>query len=120
MSIRFSLGWPPSVNSYYKRVLRGVVINEKGKAYRRDAAYALKYLRNSFTAEQRLMVTINAFPPNKRAHDLDNILKCLLDSIEYAGVFPDDKQIDYLTVIRRDIVKGGEVQVWISECSSSE
>jgi crossover junction endodeoxyribonuclease RusA len=114
--IEFELPWPPSINNYYKRVLRGVVINEKGVAYRRDVKLLLAQYVDSFTLEQRLNMTINVFPPDKRGRDLDNLLKASIDAMQHARVFPDDKQIDKLAVIRQDIVKPGKLQVWISEC----
>lgn len=114
--IEFEMPWSPSVNCYYRRVLRGVIINEKGKAYRREAAYALQEFKGSFTAEQRLSLYIEAYPPDKRGRDLDNLLKCFIDSVEYAGVFPNDEQIDELKIVRKEIVKGGLLRVRISEC----
>lgn len=67
--------------------------------------------------DKRLAVTINVYPPDKRKRDLDNILKGLIDALQYARVFQDDSQIDMLTVIRRDVVKNGSVAIWITECS---
>ena len=50
--------------------------------------------------KNRLLVKILASPPDNRKHDLDNILKSLLDSIQHAGVFEDDEQIDGLEIYR--------------------
>lgn len=80
----------------------------------------LHRLRGACGAEKRLSLTINAYPPDKRKRDLDNICKASIDSMQYARVFEDDNQIDMLTVIRREIVKNGCLQIWITECSLSE
>jgi crossover junction endodeoxyribonuclease RusA len=117
--LRFELPYPPSINHYYIRTPRGVILGAKGKKYRRDVGFILHKHRNSFSTNA-LSVTINVFPPDKRKRDLDNILKCLLDSMEHANVYENDNQIDMLTVIRRQRVPGGSVQIWISECLSSE
>ena len=35
-------------------------------------------------------------------HDVDNSLKCLLDTFTYGGLYDDDSQICKLTVIKRE------------------
>jgi crossover junction endodeoxyribonuclease RusA len=114
--LRFELPYPPSINHYYMRTARGVILGSKGKCYRRDAALLLHRYRGYYSY-QKLSVTINLFPPDKRKRDIDNILKCLLDSIEHANVYENDNQIDMLTVIRRQNIPNGSVHVWITECS---
>lgn len=118
--LRFELPYPPSVNHYYLHTSNGVILGAKGKSYRRDVALLLNHHKGYCGAERRLSVTINLFPPDKRKRDIDNILKCLLDSMEYANVYENDNQIDMLTVIRRQRVQYGSVQIWIAECSSNE
>ncbi len=117
--LRFTVPYPPSINHYYKYTLKKIVLGEKGAQYRRDAYYLLHKYRGH-CKDKRLAITINLFPPDNRRRDIDNVLKCLLDSIQHAGIYDDDNQIDMLTVIRRNVVKGGDVMVWISECSSNE
>lgn len=118
--LRFELPYPPSINHYYVRARSGVVLGEEGRRYRRDVYYLLHQYRQAFTGDKKLSVTINLYPPDKRKRDIDNILKCLLDSMEYANVYENDNNIDMLTVIRRQRVPNGSVHVWISECCSSE
>ena len=62
----------------------------------------------------RLRVEIEAFPPDKRRRDLDNIFKVLLDSLQHAEVYVDDSQIDYLCVQRMP-ERLGKVLVHIRE-----
>ena len=114
--LRFELTYPPSVNHYYIRSSTGVVLGAKGKSYRRDASLLLHRYKGH-CQDKRLTVTINVFPPDKRKRDIDNILKCLLDAMEHANVYNNDNQIDMLTVIRRDPIKDGAIQIWIAECS---
>lgn len=61
----------------------------------------------------RFGVSIVAYPPNRRRHDLDNLLKALLDSLQVAGVFFDDSQVDDLRIRRDKIVDEGMIDVLI-------
>lgn len=118
--LNFTLPYPPSINHYYIRSSKGrVVLGDKGKSYRKDAAWLLHRYRGA-CKDKRLVVTINVFPPDSRKRDIDNILKCILDSLQYAQVYDDDNQIEMLTVIRRNRVTNGSVSLWISECSLEE
>lgn len=117
--LKFEIPYPPSINHYYKYTPGRIVLGAKGTQYRRDAFWLLHKHRNH-CKDKRLAVTINLFPPDKRRRDIDNVLKCLLDSIQHAGVYDDDNQIEMLTIIRRNVVKNGSVMVWISECCSNE
>ena len=71
--------------------------------------------KGHFDASKRLNVVINVYPPDKRKRDLDNIIKCLLDSLQHAEIYVDDNQIDWLSIIRRNQVLNGCVQIWLSE-----
>lgn len=118
--LNFELPYPPSINHYYIRSARGVVLGVKGKNYRHEVAMLLHKHRNCYQADKRLAVTINVFQPDRRKRDLDNIAKATLDALQHARIYDDDNQIDMLTIIRRQVVKGGCLQVWVSECSLSE
>lgn len=110
------LPWPPSVNHYWRRQGARYFVSSKGKAYRDTVYYLCAENRGLFRLNQRLFVTIQAFPPDRRRRDLDNILKSLLDSLQYAQVYEDDSQIDHLT-IKRNSSNDGKVIVTITELS---
>lgn len=61
----------------------------------------------------RLAVSIRVYPPDKRRRDLDNLMKCLIDALQHAGMYQDDSQIDRLLVTREDL--GGYVEVAVCE-----
>lgn len=113
--LRFELPYPPSINHYYAHASNRVILGAKGKSYRRDVALLL-HLHRGHCGDKRLAITINVFPPDKRKRDLDNILKSTIDALQHAAIFDDDNQIDMLTVIRRDVIKGGSLAIWINEC----
>lgn len=113
-AITLCLPWPPSVNHYWAKWTQGkqvrMSVGLRGKAYRKNveaAAFASSVCR----VEGRLAVAITACPPTKGKHDLDNLLKCLLDSLQHAGVFADDGQIDRIEIERGEVVKGGLIRV---------
>lgn len=56
--------------------------------------------RGLFKECEKLKVHIEAYPPDKRKRDLDNLFKSLLDALEKSGVFKDDRQIDALSIER--------------------
>lgn len=116
-----SLPWSPSVNTYWRSIMSGplagrVLISERGREYRKRVAEAVlvqRVPRGMLTG--KLAIEIHALPPDRRARDLDNLLKGLLDSLHHAGVIEDDSEIDDLRIRRFAIRPGGELQVRISE-----
>jgi crossover junction endodeoxyribonuclease RusA len=98
------LPWPPSVNHYWGRCGTRYFIGAKGIAFREIVS--IKTFNETFGKTSRLSVKINAHPPDKRRRDLDNILKCLLDSFQHAGVYEDDNQIDDIHIIRMPSLEG--------------
>ena len=111
------LPWPPSVNHYYRHSARGTWISRKGRAYREAICSMLR--DNVPLLEGHLEITIDAYPPDKRRRDIDNILKCLLDSLQHAGVYGDDTQIKDLHCFMHEPCRpNGKVNVAI-RCKTS-
>lgn len=106
--IELELPWPPSANHYYRRSATGVYISKQGKAYRKAIRNLVRELGVE-TVRGRCSMSLDAFPPDHRKRDIDNIQKPLLDSLEKAGVFKDDNQIEDLQTTRHRPVDGGMV-----------
>ena len=97
----FELPWPPSVNHYYRHVGPRVLISRDGRRYR-EAIVAKLRQEGVRTYRGAVDVTIELYPPDGRRRDVDNSLKCLLDSLTHAGLYGDDSQIIRLTVTKQD------------------
>ena len=113
--INLRLPWPPTVNSYYGNAKNGrKYLTKRGRDYKKDAA--LEVMGQTYLRQYgRLEVNIDAYPPDKRKRDIDNILKPLLDVLTECYVWEDDSQIDVLRIRRKEISKPGYVRVHISE-----
>ena len=97
----FELPWPPSVNHYYRHVGPRVLISRDGRRYREAivAKFGSEGVRR-FLCPVEIMIEL--YPPDGRRRDVDNSLKCLLDSLTHAGLYGDDSQIKKLTVTKHD------------------
>lgn len=114
-----TLPFPPSNNTYYRRVGAKTLISAKGRAYCKAVIKACIEAGIS-RQDGRLAVVIKACPPDRRRRDLDNMLKGLLDALTHGGAWEDDSQIDQLAIIRGPIKALGCVEVTISEITQGE
>lgn len=111
---------PPSLNSYYghtapakHRVIK--YVKPKGKEFVSAVNDYVK--KNSFNLQINIPITVEViinFATNAQ-QDLDNRMKCLLDSLTMAEVFLDDSLIYELHIIKGQTKKPGSVIVKISE-----
>ena len=118
-SIEIVLPWPPSINHYFGYGGNRVYLKAKGKEYRRAVLNQINAQLDSMeTITKPVKVRVEAWMPDKRKRDLDNLCKALLDAITHAGLWEDDSQIDDLRIYRaRDeagnLLIGGMVKVRI-------
>jgi crossover junction endodeoxyribonuclease RusA len=110
--IELTLPWPPTVNTYWRNFNGRTIISAKGREYRKAVADQVLIQRGAKHLDYALQVTIEAFRPDRRRRDLDNLLKAILDSLTHAGVMEDDCLIVDLRIYWADDV-GGMVKVTI-------
>ena len=67
--------------------------------------------------KDRYCVTINAYPPDKRKRDLDNLIKPVLDALVDYGAIRDDSQVDDLRIQRFNNYPEGKLEILISSYS---
>jgi len=107
-----TLPYPPSVNHYWRRVGPRTLISREGRTFRKNVCALLGGNGpRKPPSGGRIALAMDAFPPDRRRRDLDNIQKPVLDALERAGVYEDDSQIDLLLTRRRDVVRNGRLQV---------
>lgn len=111
------LPYPPTINNYYgfDRRTGKKFIKKEGKEYRLKTIEILQQaLPKREPNAEKLSVWIIANVPDRRVRDLDNINKALLDAISHAKVvWKDDYNIDDLRIVRGEVAKGGNVEVFV-------
>lgn len=112
--IELTLPWPPSVNRYWRTFQGRMIISAEGRSYRKAVADQVLIQRGAKHYEGSVRVEIEAFRPDKRKRDLDNLLKAVLDSCTHAGVWVDDSNIVDLRIYWADDI-GGMLKVKVSE-----
>lgn len=116
--IKLVLPFPPSLNTYWRNVQGRTIVSRAGRDYRRQVQIdvAARRLRDPSLPKglsQPLAVTLRVHAPDRRARDLDNLPKGLLDALTHAGLWEDDSLIDELHIYRCGPIKGGCVVVQV-------
>jgi crossover junction endodeoxyribonuclease RusA len=112
--IEMTLPWPPSVNTYWRNFDGRMIISARGRDYRETVGDQMTLQKMVKHFKGQLKVEIEAFRPDKRRRDLDNLLKATLDGLAHAGVYEDDSQIVDLRIYwAKDI--GGMLKIKIEE-----
>jgi len=62
----------------------------------------------------RFAIVVDAFPPDGRKRDLDNLCKATLDALTHAKVWADDSQLQESTWRWGDRIQGGSLKVRIT------
>lgn len=108
------LPFPPSLNRYWRSVNGRVLISKEGREFREHVTLMAAGQKWPKFGQDRIAVHIEAWMPDKRRRDLDNLTKATLDALTHAGVWADDSQIDDLRITRAPLV-GGMLKVRISK-----
>jgi crossover junction endodeoxyribonuclease RusA len=117
--IVLELPFPPSVNTYWRNFNGRMLISKKGREYRKAVSDQVLIQRGAKHYCGPVKITIEAYRPDERKRDLDNLLKAPLDALTHAGVYCDDNLIVYLTIYWAED-KGGKLKVKIEEIKNEK
>ena len=112
--VTMTLPWPPSMNTYWRTFQGRMIISAKGREYRKAVAEQVMLQFVGLGYKGKLCVEIEAFRPDKRKRDLDNLLKAVLDGCTHAGVWEDDSNIVDLRIYWADTI-GGMIKLNVRE-----
>lgn len=112
---RIWLPWPPSNNRYYRHNRGRTHISSDGKAYRESVTQIIKDSRLDIGLISPLKIRIECHMPDRRRRDLDNLQKAAFDALTKAGFWADDVQVVDYRVVKMPIVKGGRLELTITE-----
>lgn len=101
--IKLQLPQPPSINHYWGLGIRNgkpyKYLNNAGRKFRKDSMILCRgYFETHFSGPCGLRV--EWYVPDRKRRDIDNILKPILDVLQYLNCYKDDSQ-----VIRLDVTK---------------
>ncbi|QLB18683.1 RusA family crossover junction endodeoxyribonuclease [Mannheimia granulomatis] len=113
--VELILPYPPSVNNYWQRVGRNkMAVSPRGKSYQWATFLAVQ---NKPKFGGQVEIECDVYFPDNRDRDLDNLGKCILDSLVYSKIIVDDsrKYVKKLTFEDKGNQKDGAVIVRIKE-----
>jgi len=117
--IELRLLWPPSVNSIWRNVVVNkrprTLLSKAGRDWFAIAAGQVMQQRAGVRILGRAAVDLTLHAPDRRAIDIDNRAKAVLDALTKGGLWHDDGQADVLTVRRAEVVRGGLAVVRVQE-----
>lgn len=102
------LSWPPSVNQYWEHVynakLRRVQVfpSKAALSFKVQTAALVRKKGAPPRFQNAIQIEIDAYPPDRRKRDSDNILKATFDALTYSNVWRDDYQVVDFRVRRFD------------------
>jgi len=115
--MNMTLPYPPSINRYYRRWGNRTLISREGRTFRKNVCALLAGAGGNGGGPRkppsggRIALFMDAFPPDRRVRDIDNLQKPTLDALQHAGIYADDGCIDMLFTRRRHVVPGGRLDV---------
>lgn len=112
--------YPPTLNTYWRHMIMPggpgrkpwikVYISKEGEAFKEEVIRLVGRVKPMYGP---LSVSITYNPPDKRARDIDNLQKALLDSMQTAGVYKNDSQFREVFLTFGPVVHGGRTTVRI-------
>lgn len=109
----FTLPWPPSANASWRSVNHRVLVSKPYRQYKALVRGLMLERDLVLGLTDPLAVSLILHPPTKRAYDIDNRIKPLLDSLNKL-LWKDDCQVCELHVLKGVKQSGGFVEVTVT------
>jgi crossover junction endodeoxyribonuclease RusA len=111
--LTLTVGFPPSVNTYWRRKGSNYFIGKPGKLFREnfEAAAFEPCGGRRLGWTQKLAIEIDLYPGDDRVRDTDNYNKGIFDCLVHCGIVENDRQFKRLTVEMFDPEKPGRAVV---------
>lgn len=112
---KFTLPYPPTINSYWATFRNRRITTKRGRDYVKSAAdkmIELKLHNEMISRPLFFEMTIN--PPTLRKYDVDNFTKGVFDALTKCNFWVDDEQVKKLTVRKGVKIKGGSVDIEVT------
>lgn len=90
--IELTLPYPPSVNRTLRAVGGRVILSKRYRDWILEAGAAVAAQQPAQAPLKHYRLWIDATPPDRRARDLDNLIKPTSDLLKRAGVIEDDSK----------------------------
>jgi crossover junction endodeoxyribonuclease RusA len=68
----------------------------------------------------QVSVTIDAYPPDRRRRDLDNVLKAALDALTHCGIWADDSQVAELRIRRMPVSDNPRAEIIVEPLQAQQ
>jgi crossover junction endodeoxyribonuclease RusA len=116
---KLELPWPPSLNAYWRICQGRLIVSSQARAYRQKVCYLAFKIRRAFW-DKKVFLHIEAYPPDKRCRDIDNLLKITLDALQEARVYENDNQVCRILLERKPVEKPGRILISFSEIKDDQ
>ena len=123
--LKLKLPFPISANRYWQIVGKRLIKTKQARAFISDVVFCWLNEKakgaKSFKENDYLALSVAVFYPVRRGPDvdLDNLCKVLIDAMETAQIFPNDRQFRYIQLTREyNPNNDGFVRVAIKKCDN--
>lgn len=99
-------------------------LSKRARDYKEQVRATVEYCVEPMDGTPRwlgeLALLIELTPPDKRARDVDNYTKAILDALEGAEIFENDKQVQHLEVFKARPRKPGRALIIVGPLGEFE
>lgn len=115
MKYLLELPYPPSTNSIWKKAGSRIYLSDDAIWFRSRVAHQIA--QNGLqTLSGSVCVSIEAYPPDRRQRDADNVLKATLDALAHGKLLANDSQVKRLAVeMHESVDQAGRLLVSIED-----